>query len=71
MGRSFRVPSKSDAEQWRKVQALFAYGYRFYSYRTYDCEPLPEGYADVERFVAEHPDHPFRVGEVRHDLMPS
>jgi hypothetical protein len=36
MGRSFKAPPKADIEQWFKVQALFAHGFRFFSYRSYD-----------------------------------
>src|SRR5689334_10506341 len=32
MGRSFRVPRRSDAEQWKKVECLWKAGFRFHSY---------------------------------------
>ena len=70
MGRSFRAPARSQVEQWLKVQLLFALGFRFFSYRTFDCAPLPKKLCEVDRFVQEHPDHPFRIRGVRHDLMP-
>ena len=31
MGRAFKVPKKSDAEQWAKVEALWNAGYRFHN----------------------------------------
>ncbi len=62
MGRSFKAPPRSDIEQWRKVEALWAAGFRFFSYRTYpDAEPLPERFKDVASFVQRNPNHPFRV----------
>lgn len=61
MGRSFKAPAKRDRGQWAKVQALHEAGFRFSSYRSHDCPPLPERLADVEAFIRDNPRHPFRV----------
>ena len=70
MGRSFRTPARADVEQWLKVQTLFAHGFRFFSYRSYACAPLPTRLRDVASFLAKHPRHPFRIAERRLDLLP-
>ena len=62
MGRSFKAPAARDKEQWLKVQTLHQAGFRFFSYRSHDCPPLPERVADVEAFIRNNPGHPFRVG---------
>jgi predicted RNA-binding Zn-ribbon protein involved in translation (DUF1610 family) len=69
MGRSFKAPSRFDLEQWKKVRILFAHGFRFFSYRNHECEPLPDRLRDVEAFIAEHPEHPFRVADDKPDLL--
>lgn len=62
MGRSFKAPKKSDAEQWEKVRALWSAGFRFSSYRSHpDAEPLPEQLREVDDFIRRNPDHPLRV----------
>lgn len=61
MGRSFKAPLSRDREQWAKVQALYEAGFRFSSYRSFDCPPLPARLRDVEAFVRDNPDHPMRV----------
>jgi hypothetical protein len=63
MGRSFKAPPASDREQWRKVQALYDAGFRFFSYRSKECAPFPERFADVKTFIRDNPNHPYRVGE--------
>jgi len=64
MGRSFRAPRHSDAEQWEKLRALWSAGFRFWSYRSHpDAEPLPERLSEVEDFIRRNPDHPMRVGQ--------
>jgi DNA-directed RNA polymerase subunit RPC12/RpoP len=70
MGRSFRAPAKVDIEQWRKVQALFAHGFRFFSCRSSESATLPERSREVERFVRENPQHPLRVARPRPSLLP-
>jgi len=62
MGRSFKAPAARDKEQWAKVQALHQAGFRFFSYRSHDCPPLPSRLAEVEQFIRDNPRHPFRVG---------
>jgi DNA-directed RNA polymerase subunit RPC12/RpoP len=62
MGRSFKIPKKSDTEQWAKVQSLWEAGFRFWSYRSHpDAEPLPDRLRDVEDFIVRNPEHPMRV----------
>jgi hypothetical protein len=62
MGRSFRVPKQTDAEQWKKVEVLWNAGFRFQSYRSYpDAERLPDRLSEVEDFIRRNPIHPFRV----------
>lgn len=72
MGRSFRVPALGNVEQWRKVQALYAHGFRFFSYRSYPNAPrLPERFREVAAFVAANPAHPFRVAPPNQALQPT
>lgn len=72
MGRSFKAPKNNDNEQWLKVQALYAYGFRFFSYRSYPHAPkLPERLREVEEFVAENPRHQFRVAAINKALQPT
>jgi hypothetical protein len=72
MGRSFRAPAHSNVEQWRKVQALYAHGFRFSSYRSYpDAPRLPERHREVAAFVAANPAHPFRVAPPNQALQPT
>jgi hypothetical protein len=61
MGRSFKAPPARDKEQWLKVHALYQAGFRFFSYRSHDCPPLPKRLADVEAFIRDNPVHPFRA----------
>jgi hypothetical protein len=62
MGRGFKPPRKTDAEQWAKVRALWVNGYRFPSHERWrDVEPYPERLREVEDFVRLNPDHPFRA----------
>jgi hypothetical protein len=62
MGRSFKAPKRSDAEQWQKVQALWSAGFRFWSYRSHlDAEPLPERLRDVDDFIRRNPEHLMRI----------
>jgi hypothetical protein len=61
MGRAFKAPKKSDVEQWRKVEALWLAGFRFWSVGSTEVEPLPDRLRDVEDFVRRNPDHPARL----------
>jgi hypothetical protein len=62
MGRTFTTPSKSDVEQWTKVERLWNAGFRFQSYRSSpDAEPLPDRLSEVDDFLRRNPKHPFRV----------
>ena len=62
MGRSFKAPKKTDAEQWAKVKALWSAGFRFGSYRSHpEAEPLPERLREVEDFIRRNPEHPMRI----------
>jgi hypothetical protein len=61
MGRAFKAPKKSDAEQWKKVEALWRAGFRFWSVWSSDVEPLPDRLRDVDDFVRRNPDHPARL----------
>ncbi|MFC4255351.1 hypothetical protein GRI97_07935 [Altererythrobacter xixiisoli] len=63
MGRAFKVPRKSDVEQWAKVQALWNAGFRFINHtRWRDVEAMPERLRDVEDFIRRNSEHPFRIG---------
>ncbi len=63
MGRAFKVPRKTDSEQWAKVRSLWTAGYRFMNHEGWrDVEPYPEHLKEVEGFVRDNPDHPFRLG---------
>ena len=61
MGRSFKAPAKRDLEQWAKVRALYVAGFRFFSYRSSDCPPLPDKLSEVDSFIRENPRHPLRI----------
>jgi hypothetical protein len=61
MGRSFRAPPTRDLEQWAKILALFAAGFRFFSYRSASGPSLPDRLVDVEAFIRDNPTHPLRV----------
>ena len=71
MGRSFKAPAAKDTEQWAKVQALYNAGFRFSSYRSNPCAPLPAKLSEVATFVAEHPDHPMRVAAPNISFKPT
>lgn len=70
MGRSFKAPPTSDREQWLKVQALYAAGFRFFSYRSYSCPALPARLSEVRSFIESHPTHPFRVAAPNPSVNP-
>lgn len=70
MGWSFKAPPRKDAEQWLKVQTLYAQGVRFISRGYGEYPALPERLRDVEGFLEAHPDHPLRVANVAPQLLP-
>lgn len=61
MGRAFKAPKKADVEQWRKVEALWRLGFRFWSVGSTEVEPLPSRLRDVDDFVHRNPNHPSRL----------
>jgi hypothetical protein len=61
MGRAFKAPKKADIEQWKKVEALWRAGFRFWSVWSTEVEPLPERLREVEDFVRRNPEHPARL----------
>jgi hypothetical protein len=61
MGRAFKAPKKTDVEQWKKVEALWRHGFRFWSVWSTEVEPLPERLREVDDFVRRHPEHPARL----------
>jgi len=71
MGRSFRAPKATNREQWRKVQTLYALGFRFDRYRSYEGERLPASLQAVAAFVARNPKHPLRLASIDESLLPS
>ena len=71
MGRSFKAPPVKDLEQWAKVQALFAAGFRFFSYRSTNGPLLPDRLADVEAFIRDNPAHPLRVAAPNKSFKPN
>ena len=62
MGRSFKAPAARDVKQWAKVKALHDAGFRFFSYRGFDCSPLQARLADVDAFIRDNLEHPLCVG---------
>jgi hypothetical protein len=61
MGRAFKAPRKADAEQWKKVEALWQAGFRFWSQWSSEIEPLPKRLREVEDFIKRNPNHPARL----------
>ena len=58
MGRAFKVPRKTDKEQWSKIEALWRAGYRFINHTGWrDVEPDPDRLRDVEDLVRKIPGH--------------
>jgi hypothetical protein len=70
MGWSFHAPPKSDSEQWKKVQILYAEGFRFQGSGGRGAPPLPSRLRDVSQFVSENKDHVLRVAPRRAELLP-
>lgn len=69
MGRTFRAPRRDDLEQWAKVIALYAHGFRFVGSGSHDGPALPKRLREVEEFVRANPSHRCRIGEVDVTLM--
>ena len=62
MGRSFKAPKRTDDEQWKKVEKLWRAGFRFPTNTGwYEVAPYPERLREVDEFISQNPDHPFRV----------
>lgn len=61
MGRAFKAPKATDQKQWRKVEALWRAGFRFWHRGSTEVEPFPEHLSDVEDFILRNPDHPLRL----------
>lgn len=59
MGRAFKTPKRNNIEQWKKVEKLQLARYGFPMTSTKALE-YPEKLRDVESFIVEHPNHPFR-----------
>jgi hypothetical protein len=71
MGRSFKAPPAKDLDQWAKVQALFAAGFRFFSYRGTSAPSLPAKLTDVEAFIRDNPEHPLLVAAPNNSIKPN
>ena len=69
MGWSFHAPKKRDSEQWKKVQLLFAEGFRFFGSGWGKGVPLPDKYKDVKRFIEENPEHGLRTKKRSPELI--
>lgn len=70
MGRAFKAPKRGDRQQWKKVQKLYALGFRFHGYGR-DYQPLPERLQEIDRFVEQYPDHELRIAALDRSLLPS
>jgi len=68
MGRSFTSPKASDIKQWKKVQGLYAAGFRFIGSGHHDSLPLPTKLSEVERFLQENPKHYLKVATPNENL---
>jgi DNA-directed RNA polymerase subunit RPC12/RpoP len=70
MGWSFHAPPKADAEQWTKVQVLYAEGFRFEGSGGRGAESLPARLRDVATFVADNGNHVLRTASRQPELLP-
>lgn len=68
MGRAFKAPARGARGQWAKVQLLYAHGFRFGRYRSYDGPTLPRRLSEVAQFVKDNPRHPLRVAKPNRPL---
>lgn len=69
MGRSFKAPKRGNHEQWKKVQKLYALGFRFHRYGG-DYPPLPERLREIDQFVEQYSNHELRIAELDRSLLP-
>ncbi len=70
MGWSFHAPKQKDVEQWKKVQWLFAEGFRFFGSGWGKGIPLPERLKDVEKFLKDNPTHGLRTAKRIPEIIP-
>lgn len=70
MGWSFHAPKKSNVEQWKKVQFLYAEGFRFFGSGWGKGIPLPKKYKEVKNFIEEYPNHGLRTAKRLPSLIP-
>jgi len=61
MGRSFKAPKTSDLKQWKKVQLLYAEGFRFVGSGYHEGENLPKSLSEVDAFLRRNLDHPLKI----------
>ena len=71
MGWSFHAPKKRETDQWKKVQWLFAEGFRFFGSGWGKGVPLPDKFQDVKNFIKENPNHGLRTGKRFPKLLPN
>ena len=70
MGWSFHAPKKTNIEQWKKIQWLYAEGFRFFGSGWGKGIPLPERLKDVKEFIMKHPNHGLRTATRIPGLLP-
>jgi hypothetical protein len=70
VGWSFHAPKKRNVEQWKKIQWLFAEGFRFFGSGWGKGIPLPERLKDVDQFIKDNPSHGLRTAERNSELIP-
>ncbi len=71
LGKAFDPPRSSAHEEWLRVQALFAAGFRFEAPgEVGESAPLPQALSDVPEFLARYPSHPLRGADRLPELMP-
>lgn len=61
MGRGFKAPTRREIERWFVLESLRRRGYMFPSSTQRSAAPYPTRARDLERFFAEHSQHPFRI----------
>ncbi len=70
MGRSFKAPKAGDKRQWRKVQILFAAGFRFVGCGSHDGARLPTELSELEDFLINNQVHPLKVAAPNNLMLP-